>query len=294
MGNKRLNLSCFSYLASGRVFTIEEYPKPNYGAEVLDIIDTLAADAPMVAVAASRLGLNEIMSCFTRNNVATEIDRNPQIKTPFIIVLSDKAGSREWFPYIPQAVSDLEQIKLDMIADSLLAYIDYYAIIRKVSQRAVDFASQHNIPSFINLGGSPFTSEILGYLRNRGIAIIQTNLDESEVQKAIPLAQDMFRSIKPEIAIVTLGSKGAVALNSSGVIRVPAYKVKVRHLHGIGAAFSAGYAFGYLKGWETEKSLRFARTLGSMSCTVETGFDAFSQRDVEKFIKERENNKAKH
>ena len=76
-----------------------------------------------------------------------------------------------------------------------------------------------------------------------------------------------------------------MAVTSSGEFRALAYLVDVLHLHGAGAAFSAGFTFGYLKDWDTQKSLEFACALGSLNCTVETGFDAFSQEDVENFMR---------
>lgn len=57
MMTKELDLSCFSYLASTQILQIEEYPQLNSGAEVKGVIDSLAADAPMAAITASKLGL---------------------------------------------------------------------------------------------------------------------------------------------------------------------------------------------------------------------------------------------
>lgn len=299
--SKELDLGCFSYVASARVLGIEEYPKPNYGAEVKDVIDTLAADAPMVAVAASHLGLNvglvgnaigtdsegnAIIERFNRNNINLEVSQRTDIKTPFIVVLSDKTGNREWFPYLPNVAADLEQINLDILGRSSLAYIDYYQVIQSASLRAIDFAKISKIPSFVNLGGTPLTPEIIGSLSRKDIAIVQTNLDEQDAPNAGVLAQTIMSSVKPEIAIVTLGSKGAVALKGQELLATPAQKVSVRHLHGAGATFSAGFAYGYLKNMDIKYSLRFACALGSMNCTVETGFDAFSVSDVEEFLKQ--------
>lgn len=300
MANKELDLSGFSYLASARVLRIKEYPKPNYGAEVLDVIDTLAADAPMVAVAASHLGLkvglivnsvgtdresDQTVSYLERNNVTTTLGRKSEIKSPFIIVLSDNVGKREWFPYLPMVVSELESVNLDLMAKSSVAYIDFYDLIRKPAQRAVEFANKNKIPSFVNLGGSPFTPEVSNFLRGKDIAILQTNLDESEAQNAPTLAQSIYSSAKPEIAIVTLGREGAVAHTKDGAVAVPAHEVKIRHLHGAGAAFSAGYAYCYLKGLGIEESLHFSCALGSLNCTVERGFDEFSVQEIERFLK---------
>lgn len=299
MSNKELDLSCFSYLATARVLSIDEYPKPNYGAEVRRVIDTLAADGPMVAIAASHLGMKvgvitnavgqdaegeEILRRFKRNNVITEIRIDSSLKTPFVIVLSDKEGNREWFPYTPRAVEELKNVKLELIGKSLLAYIDYYSITRDAANRAVEFAYERDIPLLLNLGGSPLEAKERIFLKGKNIKILQPNLDYGGVSDGYILARKLFENVRPEISIVTLGEKGAVAVSSSGEFHARAYSVDVLHLHGAGAAFSAGFAFGYLKGWNTQGSLEFACALGSLNCTVETGFDTFSQEDVEKFM----------
>jgi len=299
MIKKELDLSCFSYLAAAKVLNIDKYPKPNYGAEVFGAVDALAADGPMVAIASSHLGLRtgfignaigddgegkHILYRFQKNNVRTSISVEDGFRTPFIVIISDKEGKREWFPYIPKAVEDLKKVDLDYIVKSSLAYIDFYTIIEQASLKAVEFASSREIPIFLNLGGSPFTKRLEQSLKNRGIVIIQTNLDESLSRKAIGFAKRIFDSLKPEVSIVTIGSKGAVAYSDDKTLSVPAYPVYVKHVHGAGAAFSAAYAFSYLNTIDLEYSLEFACALGSMNCTVDNGFDTFSVDDIKSFI----------
>lgn len=299
MSKSKLDLSCFSYLAHARVLQIEQYPKPNYGTEVLGVIDTLAADGPIVATAASNLGLkvgfvgnrvgkdNEgktIIKHFKKNNIKTFVKVDASRKTPFILVLSDSEGNREWFPYIPHVVEELMQVNLEILAHSSLAYIDLYSVIQPAAERAIIYAHEHKIPIFLDLGGTPFTSEIAASIQNKGVAIIQTNLDESDFNYAQTLARQIFLSVKPEVSIVTLGREGAIAYTASSCIHTPAYSIKVLHVHGAGAAFSAAFSLGYLNHWEIEDSLQFACALGSLSCTTENGFDRFSQEEVQKFI----------
>jgi len=88
MKDKKLDLVCFSYLAPGTIFRIRQYPQINYGTEILETIETLAADGPMVAIACARLGLNtglitnpvgkdergnNIVDYFNKHKVATKI-----------------------------------------------------------------------------------------------------------------------------------------------------------------------------------------------------------------------------
>lgn len=298
MKNDNLDLVCFSYLAPGTIFKIKQYPKINYGTEILETIKTIAADGPMVAVGCARLNLKvglitnpigkdqkQIINYLNKQNVISKIKILPKFKTPFIIILSDSKGNREWFPYIPKVNLYLKKVNLGLLRKSSLVYIDYYQVIREASQRAINFASHHKIPIFINLGGSPFTSKVSNSLKEKNIVIIQTNLEENKAKNAPSLAKRIYHGVKPKIAIVTLGSKGALAVTSNKMIKVPTFKVKVNHLHGAGAAFSVDFIFGYLNGWETEKCLLFGCTLGTINCTLERGFETFSQKEVKEFLK---------
>jgi len=294
-----LDLSCFSYLASARVLQIDEYPQLNGGAEVTGVIDTLAADAPMTAIAASRLGLKVglianplgddeqgkiISDSLERNSVANSIEQLPERKTPFIMVLSDKSGNREWISYTKEAESELLNSDLSQMNGASLAYIDLYAAIRPASLRALDYASENEVPVFLNLSGDIPTPELLEKLTNKNIAFVQIGLPESRESEAETVATKMYEALNPEVSIVTLASKGAIAVSGKTIVKTRAYPVDVLHVHGAGAVFSAGFIFGQTQNWDLQQTLEFACAIGSLSCTKERGFEEFSLDEINQLI----------
>lgn len=305
--SKELGLSCFSYLASARVLQIDKYPDLNKGAEVFGVIDTLAADAPMVAIAASHLGLKAglianllgddeqgriISSNLRKNGVTNTISRLPGRKTPFIIVLSDTGGNREWFSYTKEAEKELMRVDLSQMNNASLAYIDLFPDTQPASLRAVDYATKNQIPIFLNLSGDLPNSELISLLANKNISITQIGLHESQEDEARRVARRIYETIEPEISIATLGSKGAVAVSGNTVVKARAYPVDVLHVHGAGAAFSAGFAFSYLQDKNLQESLEFACAIGSLSCTKERGFEEFSLEDINLLIDKKDDNEA--
>ncbi|MGB9706685.1 MAG: hypothetical protein ACPLXP_01230 [Microgenomates group bacterium] len=150
---------------------------------------------------------HKIINYFRKHKVTTKIRKVPWLKTPFIVILSDSKGNREWFPYISEVNPFLKKVDLTLVAKSSLVYVDYYQIIREASQRMINFASQHGIPSFINLGGSPFTPKLSNSLRGKKVIAVQTNLEENQIRNAEPLVRSIYNHVKPQVAIVTLGSK---------------------------------------------------------------------------------------
>lgn len=297
--SKELDLSCFSYLSSARVLRVEEYPRLNNGAEITRVIDTLAADGPMVAIAASRLGLKvglianslgedetgrSIKNNLQGNAVTNSIDNLPGKKTPFIVVLSDLSGNREWFAYIKDAQEELTKVDLSQISNPSLAYIDLYSDIEGASLRAINYASQDNVPIFLNLSGDVPMAELIAQLVNKSIAITQIGLHESREDDAEEVARQVFEFVKPKISIVTLAGKGAIAVSGKTVIKTQAYPVDILHVHGAGAAFSAGFAFGYLHNWDLQRNLEFACAFGSLNCTKERGFEDFTMEEINELL----------
>jgi sugar/nucleoside kinase (ribokinase family) len=64
---------------------------------------------------------------------------------------------------------------------------------------------------------------------------------------------------------VKLGAKGGLAHHDSKTLTAPPLSVKVIDTTGAGDTFDAGFLYGYLQGWDLEKSLRLACVCGSLS-----------------------------
>ncbi len=79
-------------------------------------------------------------------------------------------------------------------------------------------------------------------------------------------ALDKLFSHGARAAVITLGKEGCVCLSSSGLLRIPAFRVDVTDTTAAGDAFHAGFAYSVLKGWEMEKTLEFSNALGALAC----------------------------
>jgi sulfofructose kinase len=66
---------------------------------------------------------------------------------------------------------------------------------------------------------------------------------------------------------VTLGERGAMALDEAGVHHAPAFQVDAIDTTGAGDVFRAGFIFAMLRGWPTPEILRFANASAAVSCT---------------------------
>ena len=69
------------------------------------------------------------------------------------------------------------------------------------------------------------------------------------------------------MACVTLGERGAMAVDRTGTHYVPAFEVEAVDTTGAGDVFRAGFIYALLREWPTEEVLRFANAAAAVSCT---------------------------
>ncbi|MEW6287439.1 MAG: carbohydrate kinase family protein [Chloroflexota bacterium] len=77
--------------------------------------------------------------------------------------------------------------------------------------------------------------------------------------------------VKVEAAAIKLGKAGALGISRGRKIRVDSIPVNVMDTVGAGDSFDAGFLYGYLNGWEMEKSLRLACVCGALSTRAAGG-----------------------
>ena len=69
------------------------------------------------------------------------------------------------------------------------------------------------------------------------------------------------------VMCVTLGIRGAMALDGDNLVHVPAFAVNAVDTTGAGDVFRGGFIYAYLNGWPLEETLRFANAATAVSCT---------------------------
>lgn len=66
---------------------------------------------------------------------------------------------------------------------------------------------------------------------------------------------------------VTLGERGAMALDGDRIQYVPAFQIEALDTTGAGDVFRAGFIYALLRGWPADEILRFANAAAAVSCT---------------------------
>src|SRR5262245_21310254 len=79
---------------------------------------------------------------------------------------------------------------------------------------------------------------------------------------------DALRALRKDhdgLLCVTLGVRGAMALEGDRLIHAPAFAVGALDTTGAGDVFRGGFVYGYLSGWPLEETLRFANAAAAIS-----------------------------
>ena len=93
-----------------------------------------------------------------------------------------------------------------------------------------------------------------------------------------------------EIAVVTLGERGAVVCWEHGMQEIPAFPVDVVDTTGAGDAYHGAFMYALLQGWEVPRMAKFASAVGSMNCRALGGRGALPTRDeVDQFMRNSSN-----
>jgi len=110
------------------------------------------------------------------------------------------------------------------------------------------------------------------FLPNKTEALSITQSDDIE-SAAKQLAN------KSKVVAIKLGADGAVLQTKDKRIYMPSIPVDIVDTIGAGDSFDAGFLYGYLNGWELEKSLQLAAVCGALSTQASGGTAAQPELD---------------
>ena len=89
--------------------------------------------------------------------------------------------------------------------------------------------------------------------------------EESDLRKSLPALKKRFGS---RLAAATLGEEGVLAWDGTSFHYAPAFRVETLDTTGAGDIFHAGFIYGLLQGWPTQRQLDFACAAAALNCTA--------------------------
>jgi ribokinase len=206
--------------------------------------------------------------------VQGEIRHSKEIRTPWEVDVSDETGARTYFwERAPQVLDTLDTANLSLLEGAHLLYVDWYDGDHIL--RAMDVALRLGVPVFLNFEHGHADPELLKRYGSRA-TICQAVTDAAQCGDVPPLevAQKLMKT-GVQTALITMAGEGCLVMQGPQVVRIHAPSVHVVDGCGAGATFSAGFIYGYLMGWNLERSARFATAAASLKVT-RPGLQMFS------------------
>lgn len=284
----------FGMLTPVEILVVDQLPPHNTGAITTDVTEFIFDDAAIVAcllrqwdvptcMIGSMLGDDE-----RGHNVARKLQEwgvqgtvrfTKDFKTPLEVDVSDKTGARTYFWQRSARVLDtLNSADLSLLEGARVLYVDWYDGDRIV--RAMDEAIRRDIPVFLNFEHGHADPELLRSYGGRA-TICQAVTDAAQLGHEAPL--DVARKLLGagiKTALITMAREGCLAVDGNETVRVYAPVVEAVDGCGAGATFSAGYIYGWLKGWRLAETVRFATAAASLKVT-RAGLEMFSIPEVQ-------------
>jgi sugar/nucleoside kinase (ribokinase family) len=155
------------------------------------------------------------------------------------------------------------------VDDSMLASA------RVVHVDDVDVTASITLANFARERGSIVTSDI-DAVTDRTLELVASvtiPIFAEEVPRALTGIADpegALRALRPYhggLLCVTLGARGAMALDGDRVVQAPGFPVDAVDTTGAGDVFRAGLIYAVLAGFPVERMLRFANAAAAASCT---------------------------
>ena len=90
-------------------------------------------------------------------------------------------------------------------------------------------------------------------------------------EKSLNKALEKIHSYGPKTAVITLGNKGWICSDESGIYEGKAFKIDAIDTTGAGDAFHGAFAFALSQGWNTKQCCTFASAVSAIKCTKPGG-----------------------
>jgi sugar/nucleoside kinase (ribokinase family) len=272
----------FGMLTPVEIMVLEKLPKHNTGAIVKEVNEFVFDDAAIVAcllrqweVTSGMIGTalgddprgHALAKQLKDWGVEGRVRFTSEYKTPLEVNVSDRKGARTYFwQRTPQILSTLDTADLSLINGAKILYVDWYDGDHVL--RAMEEAARLNVPVFVNLEHGHKDADVLRQFASRA-TICQAVTDAAQLGGKRALVGTARKLLKSGIrtAIITLAKGGCLVAQDQEIVRVFTPQVKAVDACGAGATFSAGFIYGYLKGWTLEESARFATAAASLKVT---------------------------
>jgi len=277
--------------------SIPEFPDKGGKVDAGDLCIQGGGPIPNAMVGLARLGYKTSIIAVVGDDMAGKISidelKKEKINPRFVI--RKKKPSASAFGFVEEG-SGRRTIalhrKISITSKDLT--LEKYPIPRMVHMDGRDLEANVKLAKWAKRNGALVSFDI-GSVRNDVTRILPL-VDHLAVADAFALPYTKTKNVKtalkklseicPGSIVITLGTKGAMALEEGKFYRSKAYKVSAVDTTGAGDAFHVGYLSGLLDGKDIEKRLDLGSLVAAIKCTKMGARGGMpTKRELDKFIK---------
>ena len=172
-------------------------------------------------------------------------------------------GERTFATYLGAAANlRTEELQHDFFKDFDLFYIEGYLVYNQdLILSAVKMAKDNGLKVALDLASYNVVEDNLKFLTElieNYVDIVFANEEEAKALTGLEPEEALdFLASKAEIAVVKIGSKGALAKSGTEKVRVPAIQANCIDTTGAGDLFAAGFIYGLHKCKSLEECTRY-------------------------------------
>ncbi len=205
---------------------------------------------------------------FKRHNVDTSRLKSLEgVNTALSVCLVEKETSGRSFIIKWDNKSNLTVENLDEEYIASARYL-HLANLTPVTVEAARMAKRHGVKVAIDI--DHYNGEIAENLKYIDVLIGSEFFYKAACDAELSYEENLRKIMEkgPSLVAITLGDKGCVCFDGERYLKVPTCTgLEIVDTCGAGDVFHGAFLFGLLKGWDLEKTARFACAVSTIKCT---------------------------
>jgi ribokinase len=274
---------CVDYV--GRVPT---YPVEDGKMELENLFTSCGGPAATALVSLTRLGIaTSFLGSISDDTFGVRIADTLQKEGVNISFLKITPGHSSQFAFIAvtkgdgkrtifwnrSSAPDLtpKEISLDRFPGARILHVD--GLMLDAGKEAADQAKKRGMIVVMDAG--TLRQGTLDLVSRVDILIASEPFGDALIGEQTPRQKVLqrMRELGPRQAVITLGAKGSIGLDQSGMVRQDAFPVVSRDTTGAGDVYHGAYIYGLLQGWNMAKCMAFASAAAALKCTYGRGWE---------------------
>lgn len=282
-----MNIVCLGHITFDITFPTDYFPKENTKTRYFEKTECAGGPASIASFLLGKWGMQpfiigqignddygrKIKKEFLANGVNTKyLQLSNKAETSHALILANRAnGSRTIFSYVPK---NNAMVSFDLEEEPNIILIDghEYEASKKLLEKYPEAIS------IIDAGRSKKEiielSKMVNYVvcsKEFAEDVTGIKINYNDKATLINLYQKMTSKFKGQI-VITLEEKGCLYSLAGKIKVMPSIKVKTIDSTGAGDIFHGAFTYGIAKGFDFEKTLKYANIAGALSVTKVGGY----------------------